>query len=148
MRQVLFLCSGNYYRSRFAEELFNHLAEARNVPWRADSCGLKVDEGSGNNVGPLSRWAQAGLAERGLQARGAQRMPRQVTDADLAAAAVVVAVKESEHRPLLQKRHPAWEARVRFWGVHDLDCAQPPEALADLERLVRMLLSELTAWPG
>ena len=27
VRTVLFLCTGNYYRSRFAEELFNHHAE-------------------------------------------------------------------------------------------------------------------------
>jgi hypothetical protein len=26
MKSVLFLCTGNYYRSRFAEELFNHRA--------------------------------------------------------------------------------------------------------------------------
>jgi protein-tyrosine phosphatase len=25
-KQVLFLCTGNYYRSRYAEELFNHLS--------------------------------------------------------------------------------------------------------------------------
>jgi len=27
-RTVLFLCTGNYYRSRFADELFNHKAAA------------------------------------------------------------------------------------------------------------------------
>ena len=37
MKQVLFLCSGNYYRSRFAEHLFNWLAAKVNLSWRADS---------------------------------------------------------------------------------------------------------------
>jgi hypothetical protein len=32
MRQVLFLCSGNYYCSRFAEQLFNWLAGYFTVP--------------------------------------------------------------------------------------------------------------------
>jgi protein-tyrosine phosphatase len=145
MHRVLFLCSGNYYRSRFAEELFNHLAAAANLDWRADSCGLKVDDGSGNNIGPLSRWARQGLEERGLTAAGAERMPRQVSEPELAAADIVVAVKEAEHRPLMRKRHPSWEDRVRYWAVHDLDCAQPTEALAELERLVRALVEELRA---
>ena len=36
MPVVLFLCSGNYYRSRFAEHLFNHLAAA-DRGWQAQS---------------------------------------------------------------------------------------------------------------
>ena len=32
---VLFLCTGNYYRSRFAEVLFNSVAGQMGLPWRA-----------------------------------------------------------------------------------------------------------------
>ena len=39
---VLFLCTGNYYRSRFAESLFNSVAGKMGLPWRASSRG-KVD---------------------------------------------------------------------------------------------------------
>ena len=39
-KTVLFLCTGNYYRSRFAEILFNHLAGQSKLAWRADSRGL------------------------------------------------------------------------------------------------------------
>jgi len=34
---VLFLCTGNYYRSRFAEILFNAVAAKEGLGWRADS---------------------------------------------------------------------------------------------------------------
>jgi protein-tyrosine phosphatase len=51
-RTVLFLCTGNYYRSRFAELLFNHLAAAKAAPWRAESRGLDPDP---LNIGPISR---------------------------------------------------------------------------------------------
>ena len=34
---VLFLCTGNYYRSRFAEALFNSVARKMNLPWKASS---------------------------------------------------------------------------------------------------------------
>ena len=50
---VLFLCTGNYYRSRFAEVLFNHLARERGSCWRAESLGLDLAIGV-NNVGPIS----------------------------------------------------------------------------------------------
>jgi hypothetical protein len=36
---ILFLCTGNYYRSRYAEELFNHLAKVKGHSWRAFSRG-------------------------------------------------------------------------------------------------------------
>ncbi|HVX84228.1 MAG TPA: low molecular weight phosphatase family protein [Phycisphaerae bacterium] len=146
-RMVLFLCSGNYYRSRFAEELFNHLAREAGLPWRATSSGLRVDEGLSMNIGPLSWWARQGLRERGITAVGGERMPRQVSQAELEAAAIIVAVKEAEHRPLMQRRHPAWEQRVRYWAVHDLDCAQASDALPELERLVRRLIAELRRRP-
>src|SRR5438132_811728 len=34
-KTVLFLCTGNYYRSRFAEVLFNSVAGKMGLPWRA-----------------------------------------------------------------------------------------------------------------
>jgi hypothetical protein len=34
---ILFLCTGNYYRSRYVEELFNHRAKIESLPWRAFS---------------------------------------------------------------------------------------------------------------
>ena len=46
MKQVLFLCSANYYRSRFAEHLFNWLAPQLGLDWRADSMGLDMERWS------------------------------------------------------------------------------------------------------
>jgi protein-tyrosine phosphatase len=142
MKRVLFLCSGNYYRSRFAEEVFNHLAREAGVGWAADSRGLRVQADGVVNVGPISRHAVEGLAARGLDA-GAMRMPRQVTEEDLRGAAVVVALKEAEHRGMMERQFPEWAGRVRYWHVHDLDMARPEEALGELEALVRGLVGEL-----
>jgi len=40
-RTVLFLCTGNYYRSRHAEAVFNHHAERLGLGWRAVSRGSR-----------------------------------------------------------------------------------------------------------
>ena len=39
MKTVLFLCSANYYRSRFAEHFFNWHAENSGLRWKAISKG-------------------------------------------------------------------------------------------------------------
>ena len=98
MKQVLFLCSGNYYRSRFAEHLFNHLAEQEGLPWHApDSRGLLV--GHWGNIGPISRYAVEALQRRGIALTGEHRQdPRPLALANLAGSDLVVAVKEAEHQ--------------------------------------------------
>jgi protein-tyrosine phosphatase len=142
MKQVLFLCSGNFYRSRFAEQLFNWLAAKSGLPWRADSRGLRV--GKAGNIGPISCYAAEGLALRGIPVDRA-RYPLQVCLSDLAAANQVIAVKEAEHRAMLQDLFPMWADLVQYWHIDDLDCAGPEEALDILDGHVRALVQKLLA---
>jgi protein-tyrosine phosphatase len=141
-KKVLFLCSGNYYRSRFAEEVFNRLAEGQGLAWRAESRGLGVGR-HGKNIGPISIHALRGLAALGIDLKGEIRMPQKLLLEDLESADVVIAVKQAEHRDMLQEQFPDWVSRVEFWHVHDLDAATPDVALAELESLVRELQAKL-----
>jgi protein-tyrosine phosphatase len=141
-RTVLFLCTGNYYRSRFAEILFDDLSRRRKLGWRATSRGLAIEFGI-NNVGPISSAAAERLAALAVSTDSYLRMPRQVCESDLRRADLVIAVKEAEHRPLLRSRHLHWEARVEYWHIHDLDFAPPDEALCEIEQRVLALISRL-----
>jgi protein-tyrosine-phosphatase len=143
IRQVLFLCSANYYRSRFAEQLFNWLAEPEGLRWRADSRGLVVDRWG--DVGAISDFTVDALRARGIPVNGHHRRPRQVTHDDLANSHLVIAVKEAEHRPFLAADFPQWADRVEYWHVDDIDCAPPDEALPVLEDHVRRLVHRLRA---
>jgi protein-tyrosine phosphatase len=140
MPTVLFLCSGNYYRSRFAELLFNHLAVDEGLDWRAESRGFRL---SPANVGPLSRHAVAGLQARGIAVPEPRRSPRVVEAHDFDAFDRVIAVKEEEHRPLMLERFPQWAQRIDYWHIHDLDCSEPEIALVELENQVRGLVARL-----
>ena len=71
---VLFLCTGNYYRSRFAEVLFNSVAGRMGLPWRASSRGLALERGV-NNVGPMAVSAVQALESRGLRAAVVEDRP-------------------------------------------------------------------------
>ena len=141
-RTVLFLCTGNYYRSRHAEAVFNHHALAAGLGWRATSRGLALERGL-HNLGPMARTSIARLTALAIPHEPYLRMPAWVTEEDFAAAHLIVALKEAEHRPLLVERHPAWVEKVTFWHVHDVDFATPDEALPQVEERVLELVASL-----
>ena len=103
MKRVLFLCSGNYYRSRFAEIFFNWNTEQRGVHWKAESRGLTM-----RNIHPgfMSAFTLARLAELGIPVDAYQRMPIKATLQDFEAADDIVAMKQSEHHPAIQIDFP------------------------------------------
>jgi protein-tyrosine phosphatase len=140
VRAVLFLCTGNYYRSRFAEGIFNHLAGQLHLGWRADSCGLTLGDAVTENVGPISIHTLEAFKLRSIPIAEPIRYPRTVTLADLISAELIIALKEMEHRALMRQRFPDWEGRITYWHVHDLDQAPPHLALAEIEKLVRDLI--------
>src|SRR5262245_20578278 len=137
-KTVLFLCTGNYYRSRFAEVLFDSVAGRIGLPWRASSRGLALERGV-NNVGPMAASAIQALEALGVRTADAvTRLPAQVTSDDLEGAALIVALKHAEHLPLLRERFPAWAEKVEFWHVDDA-----PEVLGLIEREVMGLVARL-----
>ena len=142
VRRVLFLCTGNYYRSRYAHILFNHYARKTNLPWVADSRALAIELGA-CNTGPVSKYVIEAMSSRGLECPSTGRPPLGCQPADLSSADRVIALKEAEHRPYLRQKFPDWENRVTYWHVHDLDQAGPAEALALIERRVIELVDEL-----
>jgi protein-tyrosine phosphatase len=143
-RIVLFLCTGNYFRSRFAEILFNFHAPRAGVTWSAESRGLAIEFGS-HNIGPISRFTLEGLADRRIPQSEMPRTPIRLEESDLIRAARVVALKESEHRPLLARRFPDWVEGVDYWHVDDIDCAHPADSMAQIEQEVLRLLECLAS---
>src|SRR5690606_5343690 len=97
--EVLFICTGNYYRSRFAEAVFNHLAIQRGSSWRAYSRGVAID------LAPpgLSPHTVAALRDRGIPLDHTTRERCSLTAADLERATQSIALKEAEHRPYLHR---------------------------------------------
>jgi protein-tyrosine phosphatase len=141
MKRVLFLCSGNYYRSRFAEIFFNWHAGREQLDWRAESRGLAVDS---RNPGPISCHTVAQLQQLGISTAACERFPIDATHEDFAQARLVVALKEAEHRQLIEAHFPDWATAVEYWHVHDLDFAPPPLAIPQLSKQVSRLLQRLS----
>ena len=138
--KILFLCTGNYYRSRFAESLFNHLVHHSQVRWKAESRGLRL---SSANAGPISLHALSGLKRLGVELGPEQRFPLAATEQDFVEAHRIIALKRTEHLSLIKRQFPTWPERVEFWTIDDLDCAGPEEALTMLEEKIRRLVLSL-----
>lgn len=142
-KTILFLCTGNYYRSRFAEVLFVSVVKKVGLPWDASSRALAIERGI-NNVGPMAMTAIKALEAMGIrEVERCGRLPAQVTMGELEQADVIVALKHAEHLPLLQERFPAFAEKVEFWHVDDA-----PDALPIIESKINDLLARLLGGGG
>ena len=143
--QILFLCTWNYYRSRFAEIYFNWEAAAANIDWRADSRGLALPESIPNT---LSKYTIDYLARLAIP-YDTLRKPMDATEDDFAKADRVIAIKRAEHHPIIQKRFETFADRVEYWDIHDIDASTPEEQLPLLHAQVRSLITDLaSAYPN
>ena len=140
MYRLLFLCTGNYYRSRFAELLFNTMAATHVLPWQAFSRGLALDKGV-NNIGPISPLALHALQALGINSVEAERSPLQVEEHDLQAADHIIALQEAEHKLYLQERYPAWTNKVEYWHVCDVVPTPAYNPLDQIRREVQRLIT-------
>ena len=142
-KSLVFLCTGNYYRSRFAEILFNDIARKFGLAWQATSRGLALDRGA-NNVGSVAPVVRQELAKRGIKAEEAlARMPVAATEADLVQAERIIALNEAEHLPLLKSFAEAIQTKIECWQIADQS-----NALTLIEEQVNELIARLLGGGG
>lgn len=124
--RLLFVCTGNYYRSRLAEILFNHYAVRSGLPWRAESRGLVVT----GRLSGLAAEARA-YAELAGIADVPGRNPKPLLVDELAGVGLVVLMNRAEHEPIMEREfRPVYRALVsrgalRAWNVFDLPAPRP-----------------------
>jgi protein-tyrosine phosphatase len=148
MKRVLFLCTGNYYRSRFCEEYFNHLALRHGLAWRADSRGLAPDITVFRNPGPLSPHTRQALNEIGVGGEMELRDPRSAQPGDFTQADRLIALSRVEHQPMVERFFAAHAAAVEYWEVGDLPVSVPTVALTQMTQAVQALVDALRERDG
>jgi protein-tyrosine phosphatase len=139
MPSILFICTGNFYRSRFAEAVFNHHAEQQHAPWIAFSRGLAVHLAEGC-LSPLTIEA---LNSRKINVRHTGRERAQLSEEDLFKSNRCIAMDRSEHFPMMQKQFPAWASRIHYWDIPDIAYRSSSDALPSIELKVIQLVEEL-----
>lgn len=141
MKKLLFICTGNYYRSRYAEYLFNHLASQAQLDWISFSRGTEADQC--RNEGPLSIHTQKALSLKALPIPQPLPYPVQLKAPDLQQANLIVALKQAEHQPYIQLHYPHFDNKIIYWQVHDVEIDHPDKALAEVDQLVNDLVKTL-----
>lgn len=136
---VLFLCTGNFYRSRYAEAWFNHEAPKQGLLWRAESRGFRPHL----VTLPLSHHAAERLASQSVPRILTRHKPERVLESDFDGASLIVALYEPEHRPMMQEQFPVWSDRILYWQVPDIEEVPPLIALARIESEVAALIQQL-----
>ncbi|HEY5621636.1 MAG TPA: low molecular weight phosphatase family protein [Pontiella sp.] len=143
MKKILFLCSGNYYRSRMAEEYFNHCAARDGMDWQADSMALRSDLEMTGNEGPLSLNALNQLRGHNIPIRNADRMPRTLLPDKLPLFSRIVAMSRREHEPMIRQICPDIFSRLEYWEIGDIGVDLPEEAFEKVRRNVDRLIVQL-----
>ena len=142
---ILFLCTGNYYRSRMAEEIFNHLAEQQGQKYQSISRGLAQNLSTIGNFGSISLYTVKSLESNGYPVQSRTRLPISVSIQDWESAALVICLNQPEHQPMVNKRFPQFAQRVVYWNVPDEGEMPVAEAFRLVQKNVKDLLSNLDA---
>ena len=100
MKSVLFLCTGNWYRSRLSEILFNYYAMMSKIEWRADSRGLTE-----TSIQGISPDALDFLEKKGLHTLMEEpRNPEAVKVSDLEQSDLIIVLCRGEHEGMMRER--------------------------------------------
>jgi protein-tyrosine phosphatase len=96
----------------------------------------------------ISRDTEKRLGELGIPLELTGAAPTQLRREDLERAHRTIALKRDEHYAMMLQSHPEWADRIDYWTVHDIDFAQPTEALPQIEGRILELMKELTGQTG
>lgn len=122
VKRLLFICSGNFYRSRLAEALFRHYTDSEEMEWEVFSRGLAVT-GALSGVSPE---VIDFLKPMGLLEAVDDRDPLPLLVDELIGASHVVLLNQAEHEPTMEREfRPLYlkllgAGSITFWNVFDL----------------------------
>ena len=140
MKTLLFLCTANFYRSRFAEAYFNHHARERGLDWCAESRGIIAGKIKEDAVSPYTLNA---LDQLGIPAEFGHKDRQQLSERDFRTAGTVIALDRDKHERMLFDLYPRWHGLVDYWSIPDVDHMPPTQALLALAERVDQLLDRL-----
>lgn len=141
MKKILFICTGNYYRSKFAEIYLNFKSKNAQSEWKAFSRGLDISYEK--NIGPISIYSINKLNELKITIPEQIERPKLLSEEDLLQSERIIVLNEMEHRPYIKRQFPEWEDKIVFWNICDLyeedSTTSLSKLMTELENLISLI---------
>ena len=144
MQKILFVCTANIFRSRFSEEVYNHLATRLNLSSRAYSAGLMVGHYKTRTIyGP----ALEQLKLLNIVPRRKDELSVHINDLDLKQFDQVICMDKNEHQPMVRKNQNLINLNIEYWNIVDEPLVSRnislPQCYTKVEKLVNRHSQEL-----
>ena len=116
MHNILFVCTANIFRSRFSEEVYNHLTKERNLPTQAFSAGLMVGQ---YTLRKIYYPALDQLQKFNISPLRKDELSVHINNLDLSEYDKVICMDEDEHRPMVESNPRLKKLDIEYWNIVD-----------------------------
>jgi len=141
MHKVLFVCTANIFRSRFSEEVYNHLVNKKNIRTKAFSAGLKV---GAYTTRKIYRPALEQLELLNIKPIRKNELSVHVDDLYLSDYKKIICMDEEEHRPMVEVNQKLKYRDVEYWNIVDEPKVSGDISLPNCYRKVEDLVSQIS----
>lgn len=117
MKKILFVCTANIHRSRFAEEVFNHLAIQDNNEYRAFSAGLRVGDFSYREI---YYPALEHLESFNIKPIRPKESSMHIDDVILEDYYKIICMDKNEHKPMVDANPKLSKYKFEYWEIVDI----------------------------
>ena len=140
MHNILFVCTANIFRSRFAEEVFNFLAIKEKISARAFSAGLKVGE---YHIRRIHRPALEQLEKLNIKPKRPNKLSLHIDEVQLNKYDQLICMDETEHKPMVLSNSKLKGFNFEYWDIIDEPKVQSDVSLPLCYKKVKELVADL-----
>ena len=140
MKKILFVCTANIFRSRFAEEVFNSLASDSSLSLSAFSAGMKVGEFTTRKI---YYPALEQLKRYNIKPQRGNELSTHIDDLNLDEYDRIICMDEPEHRPMVEENTNLKGRDVEYWNIVDIPEEDSRVSLPMCYEKVNKLFSEM-----
>lgn len=142
MTKIYFICMGNYYRSRLAEELTRHYARQHGIEVEVDSGGLSRIPNP-NHPGTIAKATLRYLEQKQVQPEAAGRFPKNCSIDEVYEADLIVFTDKEEQSELFLQRFPDYQGQVIGWSARDIQYDPLMDTPGIIDSHVQALIQDL-----